>query len=72
MAKVYIPAQWRDLTGTTAQLDLDGNSLKQIVDALERKYDAQFRVVFDAIRRLMAPPPDPPRGRIGFHPPSRS
>ncbi|MBI2155278.1 MAG: ORF6N domain-containing protein, partial [Candidatus Rokubacteria bacterium] len=24
--------------------------------ALERKYDAQFRVVFDAIRELMAPP----------------
>ena len=25
--------------------------------ALERRYDAQFRVVFDAIRELMAPPP---------------
>ena len=24
--------------------------------ALEKKYDAQFRVVFDAIRELMAPP----------------
>jgi hypothetical protein len=36
--------------------------------APEKKYDAQFRVVFDAIRQLMAPPPDPPRGRIGFHP----
>ncbi len=32
---------------------------------LEKKYDAQFRVVFDAIRQLMAPP-DPPRRRIGF------
>jgi len=31
---------------------------------LERKYDSQFRVVFDAIRRLMEPPPDPKR--IGF------
>ncbi len=32
---------------------------------LERKYDAQFRTVFDAIRELMAPPPKrkPP---IGF------
>ena len=38
------------------------------LDALEKKYDAQFRVVFDAIRQLMAPPPDPPRGRIGFQP----
>ena len=33
--------------------------------ALERKYDAQFRVVFDAIRRLMDPPA-PKRRRIGF------
>jgi hypothetical protein len=32
--------------------------------ALEKKYDAQFRVVFDAIRELMAPPPRP--RRIGF------
>jgi hypothetical protein len=41
--------------------------LARKLDALEKKYDAQFRVVFDAIRQLMAPPPDPPRGRIGFH-----
>jgi hypothetical protein len=34
---------------------------------LESKYDAQFRVVFDAIRELMTPP-EPPRKRIGFHP----
>ena len=33
---------------------------------LERKYDAQFKVVFDAIRQLMAPPPVPKRRRIGF------
>jgi hypothetical protein len=32
---------------------------------LERKYDAQFRVVFDAIRDLMAPPAKP-KVRIGF------
>jgi hypothetical protein len=34
-------------------------------DALEKKYDHQFRVVFDAIRELMAPPP-PNRKVIGF------
>jgi len=33
--------------------------------ALEKKYDAQFRVVFDAIRELMAPPAKP-KERIGF------
>ena len=46
--------------------------LARKLDALEKKYDAQFRVVFDAIRQLMAPPPTPPRGRIGFHPNPRS
>ena len=33
--------------------------------ALEKKYDAQFRVVFDAIRELMSPP-SPKRRGIGF------
>jgi hypothetical protein len=32
---------------------------------LEKKYDEQFRVVFEAIQELMQPP-DPPRKRIGF------
>ena len=34
--------------------------------ALENKYDAQFKVVFDAIRQLMSPPARPKR-EIGFH-----
>jgi hypothetical protein len=33
--------------------------------ALERQYDEQFKIVFDAIRRLVAPP-EPNRRRIGF------
>jgi hypothetical protein len=41
--------------------------LARKLDALERKYDAQFKVVFDAIRQLMAPPePQQPKRRIGF------
>ena len=36
------------------------------LDKLEKKYDARFRRVFDAIRALMAPLPEPPRKRIGF------
>jgi len=35
------------------------------LDALEQKYDAQFRVVFDAIRAMMEPPAGVKR-RIGF------
>jgi hypothetical protein len=34
--------------------------------AMEKKYDAQFKVVFDAIRQLMSPPEKPKR-EIGFH-----
>ena len=45
--------------------------LARKVDALEGKYDAQFRMVFDAIRALMEPP-KPPRRRIGFLTPSRT
>ena len=41
--------------------------LARKLEALENKYDAQFKVVFDAIRQLMAPPPGPKRRRIGFH-----
>ena len=45
---------------------LESNAqLAKKLDALEKKYDAQFRVVFDAIRRLMAPP-GPTKRRIGF------
>ena len=33
---------------------------------LESKYDRQFQVVFDAIRRLMRPEDSQPRRRIGF------
>lgn len=39
--------------------------LRRKVDALEKKYDAQFKVVFDAIRGLMEPAPAEKR-RIGF------
>jgi len=37
------------------------------LDALEKRYDQQFRVVFDAIRQLMTPPPSD-RHQIGFTP----
>ena len=40
--------------------------LARKLDALESKYDRQFKVVFDAIRELMAPPPSAPKRRIGF------
>lgn len=39
--------------------------LAKRLDALEKKYDSQFKVVFDAIRQMMKPP-DKPRRRIGY------
>ena len=39
--------------------------LSRKLAALERKYDEQFRVVFDAIRQIMAPTPKAAK-RIGF------
>jgi ORF6N domain-containing protein len=39
--------------------------LSRKLDALERKYDGKFEMVFEAIRELMAPPA-PRRKRIGF------
>lgn len=41
--------------------------LARKLDALEKKYDAQFKVVFDTIRQLMTPP-EPKRQKIGFTP----
>ena len=46
------------------RLMLESNAdLGRKLDALEQRYDAQFKVVFDAIRALMAPPAAP-RKRI--------
>jgi len=42
--------------------------LKRKIDDMENKYDSQFSVVFEAIRKLIEPPPEPPKRRIGFHP----
>ena len=41
--------------------------LQRRLDQLEKRYDERFRVVFDAIRQLMAPP-DRKRPQIGFRP----
>jgi hypothetical protein len=39
--------------------------LARRLDQLEKKYDAQFKAVFDAIRQLMTPP-EPKKRKIGF------
>jgi hypothetical protein len=49
------------------QLAASHVELTRKLDALEEKYDTQFKVVFDAIRALMATDAKP-RRRIGFKP----
>jgi hypothetical protein len=39
--------------------------LARKIEEMEKKYDARFKIVFDAIRELMKPPLSPAR-RIGF------
>ena len=40
--------------------------LAEKLDALEKKYDKQFRIVFQAIRELMKPEDPPKERQIGF------
>jgi hypothetical protein len=40
--------------------------LARKLNELEKKYDEQFSIVFDAIRQIMSPPVSPKR-KIGFH-----
>jgi tetrahydromethanopterin S-methyltransferase subunit G len=47
------------------QLLSSNKELSKRLDDLEKKYDHQFKVVFDAIRQLMAPPPSKSK-KIGF------
>ncbi len=47
------------------QMLASNDELRRNLAELERKYDAQFRVVFDAIRQLMEPPPSK-KAPIGF------
>ena len=41
--------------------------LARMLATMEKKYDAQFKVVFDAIRELMTPPTAEEMREIGFH-----
>lgn len=41
--------------------------LARKIDEMEKEYDAQFKIVFDAIKRLMAPINVSIRRTIGFH-----
>ncbi|OGX27316.1 MAG: DNA-binding protein [Omnitrophica WOR_2 bacterium RIFCSPHIGHO2_01_FULL_48_9] len=40
--------------------------LKRKIGEMEKKYDYQFKIVFEAIKKLLDPPPKP-KNPIGFH-----
>jgi len=41
--------------------------LAKKLDEMEKKYDGQFKLVFDALRQLMSPPASSTKNEIGFH-----
>ncbi len=54
--------------GRLRQMLQENAELARRLDELEKKYDARFRIVFDAIRELTSPP-GLPRRPIGFRSP---
>ena len=41
--------------------------LRSKIEEMEKKYDQQFQVVFEAIKKLIEPEPEKPKRQIGFH-----
>jgi hypothetical protein len=50
-----------------SEMLLTNADLARKLAELEQKYDAQLKVVFDAIRQFMTPPPAPTKPEIGFY-----
>ena len=46
---------------------LSHEGLRHKIEEMEKKYDGQFQIVFTALKKLMEPPPEKPKKRIGFH-----
>ena len=49
------------------RMALTYEGLRRKIEDMEKKYDGQFQVVFTALKKLMEPPPEKPKRRIGFH-----
>ncbi|MDD2680295.1 MAG: ORF6N domain-containing protein [Candidatus Omnitrophica bacterium] len=46
---------------------LTNHDLRRKIEAMEKKYDKQFAIVFQAIKQLLEPPAAKPKPSIGFH-----
>ena len=62
---VYVNIEIMRVFVRMRRLLASNEELARKLTALEKRYDAQFKVVFEAIRRLMAPP-KPKHRAIGF------
>ena len=49
------------------RLLLTNVDLRRKIEAMEKKYDKQFIIVFEAIKKLLEPPPGKEKKIIGFH-----
>jgi len=47
---------------------LTNRDLRRKIEEMEKKYDKQFVIVFQAIKQLLEPPPPKEKRIIGFHP----
>jgi hypothetical protein len=50
------------------QLLATHRDLAEKLAEMEKKYDKQFKIVFEIIRQLMEPPTKPKKGQMGFAP----
>jgi phage regulator Rha-like protein len=48
------------------ELVASNKEIREKLEQMEKKYDVQFKVVFDALRQLLTPPEEPKKNRIGF------
>jgi len=49
------------------RIALTYTTLKRDIERMEKKYDKQFAIVFQAIKQLVEPPPAKSKGRLGFY-----
>ena len=49
------------------ELMLTHRELREKIDQMEKKYDSQFKVVFETLKELLEPPINPNKRPIGFH-----
>ena len=49
------------------QLMIEHADLRKKIEGLEKKYDYQFKAIFDTLKELLTPTPPKPKPPIGFH-----